>query len=71
MYNSNIIYDRNIIYDDSSAISRQLLTKDKVLDFWFCWLALLEHVAHLMEGTVLVAAAVLVTCALSTASVLD
>ena len=54
---------------DRDAISRQLLTKDKVLEFRFCWVALLEKVAHLIRGTVLVAAAVLVLCALNTTSV--
>ena len=54
---------------DRDAISRQLLTKDKVLEFRFRWVALLEKVAHLIRGTVLVAAAVLVLCALNTTSV--
>ena len=54
---------------DSDAISRQLLTKDKVLEFRFGWVALLEKVAHLIRGTVLVAAAVLVLCTLCTTSV--
>ena len=56
---------------DRDAISRQLLTKDKVLKFRFGWVALLEKVAHLIRGTVLVAAAVLVLCALNTTSVLN
>ena len=54
---------------DSDAISRQLLTKDKVLEFRFGWVALLEKVAHLIRGTVLVAAAVLVLCTRGTTSV--